>query len=791
MTNNANNSGERDNPPKDDLLEIPSLSTIVELYRTYLWWALGLALVVSVSFVLAIFSMPEEYTATSRIVVEATEKRVLDVKEVVDESLDSQIIDQVMVTHVESIKGNEFLKFAWDGMNPKMRERVSRSYLTGNEDQVNGVEMLKKWLKVERNGFSLLVDVKATHHNPVLAKFLADDIAKRYIDFTLVYRNEWNNSAVRFLKNEAELLRQNLEKSELELQAYRKDANLVSLEASQDILSERLKLVSNSYTNARLKRIALENTIRQISLAQEKGQEALMAQQVIHSIPTVRSLMNERDSLNSELSVLSETYQKNHPKVRDVQDAINTNQSQLRNEIEQAVVRIRNDYHVTVDYEKGLREEMVKFEQETLDVADKAVAYNILKRRSEAKKDAYNQVFNRLLVTEVTSKSGTTMVRALDRATTPDKASFPNKVFTVVAGFAIFACVFIPIPPLFSLANKRLKHWDDLEELFNVSVIGTLPKVDGKRSKVYRTEGMLFGMIPWVKSGQQLILNVAESPLRKVPGFRESDTMTLNSETSFFARLPMFKSDSDSIVDIESCHDVSAKESLKSLHSRIHLGAISAGSKVLLFTSTSPNEGKSSVVYNLGQELAKSGKRTLIIDCDFRRPSMHKAFITNKEDEDDLSNSIGLCEWYSHLKTNESSIQPSVFDSRELRGLSLVTAGSTNREPANLILSKEFAMLMDKFKAEYDVILLDSPPAGVFSDTLLLTTVSDEILFLVKYGTSRKKEIVNTVELLKNSHAKFSGFILNSMSKKQLSTMGYYRKDSDYGYTNLSKTVNS
>lgn len=779
---NSKENNESNEPAKDDLLEIPSLSTIIQLYRSYLWLALGLGLVVAIAFVLAILSLPEEYTAKSRIIVEVSEKRMLDVQEVVDETLDSQIIDQVMVTHVEAIKGNEFLKFAWDGMNPKMRERISRSYVMSSDNPDNGVEMLRKWLKVERNGFSLLVDIKATHRNPVLAKFIADDIAKSYIDFNLVYRNEWNNSAVRFLKAQGEQLRQNLEKAELELQAYRKNANLVSLEGNQDILSERLKLVGNSYTRARLDRIQIENTIKQISAAEENGQEGLVSLEMIYSIPNVRLLANEQDDLLSSLNVLSETYQRNHPKIREVQEAIKTNQAQLKAEVDQAVLRIRNEYNVARDFEMGLEREMKSLEAETLNLADKAVEYNILKRRAEVKRSAYNQVLNRLLVTEVTSKTGTTTVRALDRAITPEKPSFPNKIFTLVAGFALFLCVFIPLPPLLSLANKHLKNWDDLESLFGVSVWGTLPKVASSNIHTYRLEGILFGMIPWVKSGRQLILNISESSLKNLPWFRSREVITLDSETSTIAKLPVFKAATDTIVDIDSSEDAGAKESLRSLHTRIHLNSISAGSKVLLFTSTSPNEGKSSIVYNVAKELAKSGKRTLVIDCDFRRPTMHKAFISNEEDELELSNSIGLCDWYSHLKTNESLIKPSVFDSKDVNGLSLIKAGSTNREPANLILSKEFSILIEGLKAEYDVILLDSPPAGVFSDTLLLTTVSDEVLYLVKYGAARKKELVNTVELLKTGHAKLSGFILNALTKKQLSTLGYYRKDNYYGY---------
>ncbi|MCH6255296.1 AAA family ATPase [Puniceicoccaceae bacterium K14] len=783
ISNENEGSNERQ---KDELLEIPSISTIIQLYRTYLWWALGLGLVVSIAFVLAVLSLPNEYTATSRIVVENTEKRMMDVQEVVDETLDSQLIDQIMVTHVETIKGNDFLKFAWDGMNPKMRERVSRSYVMDADNPDDGVELLRKWLKVERSGFSLFVDIKASHRNPVLAKFIADDIAKSYIDFNLVYRDEWNNSAVRFLRAQTEQLRQNLEKSELELQAYRRESELVSLEGNQDILSERLKLVSNSYTQARLGRIQIENTIKQVSAAEEGGIEGLISLEMVYSIPTIRSLMSERDTLLSSLNVLSETYQKNHPKIREIQEATKTNRVQLEAEVDQAVLRFRNQYNVARDFEKGLEAEMKILENDTMELADKAVEYNILKRRAEVKRSAYNQILNRLLVTEVTSKTGTTTVTASDRAITPDKPSFPNKIFTLVAGFALFLCVFIPIPPLLSLANKRLKNWDNLEEIFNVSVWGTLPRLGARNLKAYRTEGVLFGMVPWVKNGDKLLLRIGDSSLKNLPGFRKKDLVILDSKRSAFARLPIFKAANDGVIDIENSDDAAAKESLKSLHSRVHLNSISHGSNVLLFTSTSPNEGKSSIVYNLGQELAKSGKRTLVIDCDFRRPSLHRAFVSSEEDEKELNESIGLCEWYSHLKTNENSIKPSIFDSKTSSGLSFIKAGSTNREPANLILSKEFSVLVEGLKSEYDMILLDSPPAGVFSDTLLLTTISDEVFCVVKYGAARKKELVHTVELLQTGHAKLSGFILNSMTKKQLATMGYYRKDSDYGYSNAS-----
>ena len=140
---------------------------------------------------------------------------------------------------------------------------------------------------------------------------------------------------------------------------------------------------------------------------------------------------------------------------------------------------------------------------------------------------------------------------------------------------------------------------------------------------------------------------------------------------------------------------------------------------MVLVTSTGPDEGKSTIVANLGVSLARSGRRVVIAETDLRRPVLHKAF--------QLSKTRGLADVLAGDAALENAIRPTETD-----GLDVIPCGTLPANPAELIESVRLQELIGQLRERYDYVLLDSPPAGGLVDASLLSALADGVLFVVE-----------------------------------------------------------
>ena len=174
--------------------------------------------------------------------------------------------------------------------------------------------------------------------------------------------------------------------------------------------------------------------------------------------------------------------------------------------------------------------------------------------------------------------------------------------------------------------------------------------------------------------------------------------------------------------------------------------------KTLVVTSANPGEGKTTVSSNLALVLSQGEKKVLLIDCDMRRPSIHKRFkSTNKNGITDLlvgNKNIGSV-------INKFS-----------NNLDVITSGSIPPNPAEMLDSKAMTMFIDSMKSEYDYIVIDTPPVQAVADAQILSTKADGVLFVVKAEETKKDVVMDSISKLKNVNANIIGTILNGMQNK-------------------------
>lgn len=205
-----------------------------------------------------------------------------------------------------------------------------------------------------------------------------------------------------------------------------------------------------------------------------------------------------------------------------------------------------------------------------------------------------------------------------------------------------------------------------------------------------------------------------------------------------------------------------AAESYRTLRTNLLYATVDTPPKVLVLTSPGPQQGKSTTCANLGVSLIQADKRVLIVDCDFRRPVMHKIF--------GLRNLRGMVNFLAGERNLQDVWQ------EPLAGLKVLTVGPIPPNPAELLGSRRFAEFLGQMRREFDHVLIDAPPIELVSDPAILATLSDGVLLILDSRNIRKSSLRRSVRSLEAVGANILGTTINNVKS---SKDGYQY---NYGY---------
>ena len=215
-------------------------------------------------------------------------------------------------------------------------------------------------------------------------------------------------------------------------------------------------------------------------------------------------------------------------------------------------------------------------------------------------------------------------------------------------------------------------------------------------------------------------------------------------------------------------------EQFRTVRTNINFMAVDHDIKTMAFTSANISEGKSTVSVNVAVTYAQAGRKTLLIDGDLRRPTLHSTF--------NMSNQRGLT---SVLTSDAKEIDlDDVIQDSGVDNLSILTSGPIPPNPAELIGSKRMQTFIELVRDHYDVVIIDLAPVLAVSDTQELASHLDGVVLVVRQGVTQKAAIKRSVEMLKFAKVRILGYVMNDISS---SNAGYgygygYGYGSGYGY---------
>ncbi len=664
------------------------------------------------------------YSAAATLLLERSSDRVVDIKQVVDTSVDVTFTDALLLTHIQQIKGHTFISKVVASLKPEERAAVLKPYpdvkpppdsesLRAEHENGRIHDLITTGMKIERNGRTLLITLVMRHRDPAIAQSLANRVVDEYILHLIDRSTASNDSALIFLNAQAEELRKKLEVAELKVQEYREKYNLFFVEQNQNIVIERLRGLSTSVTQARVARLALEARLIQAEkLAGDEGDARSLAS--LPEFAAFAGVQRQIDELRAKRDVMAERYGRRHPLMQDNTTALETLDKLRRQQLNAALADIRNQLNKAVTDEKQLAVELSAVEKESLRFDQLAVDFNFLRRDVETIRGTYSQILGRLNETTVSSRLQNTNIKFLDRATLPDIPVEPNRLKVLFLSFALGGIILVSYPLVADALDMRIKSWLDIESHLRTPLIG---EVGNAR-------------------------NIAPEKRAFVVAESLDDDVT---------------------------------EAFRAVHNQIQLSSKSPDSKTILVTSTVPAEGKSFVVCNLGASFAAHGKRTLIIDADFRRPSLHRAF--------GIPNENGILKWLSSAEPcDKQAVGSKTLGIKEVSPrLFILPTGGESRKLTELLQGsgKPLAELFLLLRRSFDVVLIDTSPAGVFPDAEACCAFANEVVYVCRYATANRLHVQQTIARLRKRDAAFLGVVFNGVPRSsgyQLSGWGYARK---------------
>ena len=206
-------------------------------------------------------------------------------------------------------------------------------------------------------------------------------------------------------------------------------------------------------------------------------------------------------------------------------------------------------------------------------------------------------------------------------------------------------------------------------------------------------------------------------------------------------------------------------EAYRSIRTNLQFIGVDKEVKIVEITSSVPNEGKSTTIASLAIVIAQSGRKTLLVDCDFRNPTQHKLFgLRNKGFSNCIATGGDFHEFIQRI---------------DLENLDILTSGPVAPNPSEILMSKRMKEFLDEVRTTYDYVLIDTPPVMPVTDAAVLSTRTDGIILVIECGGDKPELVQVAKERLEQAGANILGCILNKVPV----TENRYGSNHGYGYT--------
>lgn len=571
------------------------------------------------------------------------------------------------------------------------------------------IDAYLKGLTIRPQYSTRLVDIAFTSPDPSLSALIVNAHVRAFILQGYQRHAQSSEQAQRFLQHELIDLEKRIEKSEAELNQYRRERGLLnlSLDDKDEIVSQRLLQLNRDLIDAQAERIGLQADVQTI---RDNDYDALPA--VVNST-LIQNLKAQYTTLQGQYASLANQFTPDFPRVAQLRAQLAEVKRREQQEINEVVNSIKSKYQSAVNRENELRQDFEQEKANAMSLKDASLKDVILAREVDTNRALYQSVLERMKVLGVAGESQVTNISVIDPAETPLTPSSPKKKLSMVLSGFLSLLVGIAAAFFMERTDNTFKTSEEVQRYLGLPNLATVLH------------------LPSANQGSLTARSFFPPRLKNGNGAANNATMVIQPSTR-----PSF---------------AAASEAYRAVRTSILLSRSEKPPKTILFSSATAGEGKSLTAINCAIVFAQMLDRVLLIDGDLRRPRCHEIL--------KHSDKPGLTEVLTGSAALEAAIQPTTVN-----GLYFLAAGGLPPNPTELLGSEKMAEILVNAASSYQHVIIDSAPLLPVSDSVILATMVDGVVIVV--GAQTAKSLVRgACSRLALVGAKMIGAVLNNIDR--------------------------
>lgn len=587
-------------------------------------------------------------------------------------------------------------------------------------------ESLRGRIVVEPVKGSRLALVRLTDANPERAARVLSQVVDEYVQQNLDNAYEATKQANGWLSDQTEKLKGELEKSEMDLHNYKEHNNLLSaaFDDRSNMLREQMGQLNQLLTSVRAKREEIAARRNELARVKVEDPSELPATELLASGILQQLRAQYVDAKRQRESLIRAGKGPNYDEVKAADGRVDETKRAILTEVRNVQGALDRDLSAIRRQEGGLAGLFEQAKKEALDLNLLEIEYNRLRRSKENNEKLYSMLMERTKESDLATRLSVNNVRVLDRPRVPRGPVRPNVPLNIGAGILIGILLGIGTAMGRAMLDRTLKTPGDVEQVLGVSFLGLIPEFEGSKEQAA----------------------LAKQPRRRVRGGGGGRELVVHEmPTSGIA------------------------EASRSIRTNILFTAPDKPYKVMLITSAAMGEGKTTVACCIAIAMAQTNKRVVIVDCDLRRPRLHRIF--GKPSDTGLTTAL------------VGEIGEDHIEETEVPNLSVYIAGPHPPNPAELLQSERFKTVLKRLQEKFDYVILDSPPVLAVTDAAVLSTLVDGVVMVTRAFQTRKELAQHAVRRLTDIGAHVAGVVLNAvnLTKDEYKySYQYYRRGGYY-----------
>src|SRR5580692_4971306 len=582
-------------------------------------------------------------------------------------------------------------------------------------------------LKVTLAPNTHIVEVHFRSPDKDLAANVVNTLMTTYTENNFKSRFDSTMQASDWLSKQLVDLQMKVETSQEKLVRYQKEHEILGIDEKQNITTAKLDELNRALTIAESERMGKEAFYR---LMESGDPDAIASsaggldgpggggQSASGLLETLRS---KQADLKIQIADLNTQFGPSYPKLAQLNNQLAEIEVQLQSEMKKIASKVKGQYTTALGREDLLSQALEKQKQAANKLNESAIEYSLLKRDLETNRQLYEGLLEKLKEAGISEGLKSNNFQIVNSARVPTYPVEPNVPRNLGFAFVLGLTSGVGLAFLLEGLDNTVRTTEQAQAISGLPPLGMIPL----GSKTTR-EG---------SPSKRLILASSNEAVELITHVRPQSQMA---------------------------------ESYRALRTSLLLSHLGAPPKVIMVTSALPREGKSTTSINCAVVLAQKGVRVLLIDCDLRRPSIHKTL------------GMGPRSGLSNVLTGSITLKQAITVAPTLPNLDVLPAGTPPPNPAELLASTNMRDVLAELRDKYDHIVLDTPPTLSVTDAVVLSPRADAIVLVIRSGSTTKQALRRSRDILMQVNARVSGVLLNAVDLCSPDYYYYYEYQGKY-----------